>query len=217
MFPPEVAVDSSSGFRRRQVSGDSSGGESSSSAYPRTAMESLFSTSSTSNGKLVSRLRVGESLQPIRQTAQDLFLFQDNVSGRSALISGKDTAKPAPKENRNIHKETQASREHGRSKTHHDSTVQESHRSTKHHQSHHHNSNRCGDTSTADNRNSAKQSRRRSTQVSCHECGRVSSPEWRQGPHGPGTLCNVCGLIYAKRESHRRDRVATENNRKSRH
>ncbi|ORY61009.1 uncharacterized protein BCR38DRAFT_50496 [Pseudomassariella vexata] len=33
---------------------------------------------------------------------------------------------------------------------------------------------------------------------SCHKCGRTDTPEWRKGPEGPGTLCNVCGLLYAK-------------------
>jgi hypothetical protein len=26
----------------------------------------------------------------------------------------------------------------------------------------------------------------------------VETPEWRRGPLGPRTLCNACGLIYAK-------------------
>ncbi|WQF84521.1 Putative Zinc finger, GATA-type, Zinc finger, NHR/GATA-type [Colletotrichum destructivum] len=40
----------------------------------------------------------------------------------------------------------------------------------------------------------------RRAEFSCHKCHRVETPEWRPGPDGPGTLCNVCGLIYAKRE-----------------
>jgi uncharacterized protein (DUF39 family) len=35
---------------------------------------------------------------------------------------------------------------------------------------------------------------------SCQECGRVDTPEWRKGPKGPGTLCNLCGLLYEKRK-----------------
>ncbi|OAQ95731.1 hypothetical protein LLEC1_07681 [Akanthomyces lecanii] len=34
----------------------------------------------------VSRLKAGETLQSIRRTAQDLYLFRDNVDGRSALV-----------------------------------------------------------------------------------------------------------------------------------
>lgn len=30
-------------------------------------------------------------------------------------------------------------------------------------------------------------------------CGRTDSPEWRKGPRGPKTLCNACGLRWAKR------------------
>lgn len=36
-------------------------------------------------------------------------------------------------------------------------------------------------------------------QVMCHECRAETTPRWRKGPEGPGTLCNVCGLLYAKR------------------
>ena len=32
----------------------------------------------------------------------------------------------------------------------------------------------------------------------CVQCGRTESPEWRRGPNGPKTLCNACGLRWAK-------------------
>ncbi|TFL02021.1 hypothetical protein BDV98DRAFT_47804 [Pterulicium gracile] len=32
----------------------------------------------------------------------------------------------------------------------------------------------------------------------CIGCGAGSTPEWRRGPLGPRTLCNACGLVYAK-------------------
>ena len=32
----------------------------------------------------------------------------------------------------------------------------------------------------------------------CTFCGRCSSPEWRRGPQGNRTLCNACGLRYAR-------------------
>ncbi|WVR08246.1 hypothetical protein IAU60_005293 [Kwoniella sp. DSM 27419] len=35
----------------------------------------------------------------------------------------------------------------------------------------------------------------------CVTCGRTDSPEWRKGPLGPKTLCNACGLRWAKRNS----------------
>ncbi|KAH6976682.1 GATA zinc finger-domain-containing protein [Ilyonectria destructans] len=32
----------------------------------------------------------------------------------------------------------------------------------------------------------------------CHHCNRIDTPEWRRGPNGARTLCNACGLRYAK-------------------
>lgn len=32
----------------------------------------------------------------------------------------------------------------------------------------------------------------------CVECCTTKTPEWRNGPEGPRSLCNVCGLLYAK-------------------
>jgi len=32
----------------------------------------------------------------------------------------------------------------------------------------------------------------------CLGCRATSTPEWRRGPMGPRTLCNACGLVYAK-------------------
>lgn len=32
----------------------------------------------------------------------------------------------------------------------------------------------------------------------CVECSCTTTPEWRSGPEGPRSLCNVCGLLYAK-------------------
>jgi hypothetical protein len=47
--------------------------------------------------------------------------------------------------------------------------------------------------------------RRRKTAASpgqaCTSCGRTDSPEWRKGPDGKHTLCNACGLRYARHQS----------------
>ncbi|KAI8830240.1 GATA zinc finger-domain-containing protein [Chytridium lagenaria] len=32
----------------------------------------------------------------------------------------------------------------------------------------------------------------------CEHCHTTESPEWRRGPTGPKTLCNACGLRYAR-------------------
>ncbi|GAA93655.1 uncharacterized protein L969DRAFT_66418 [Mixia osmundae IAM 14324] len=37
-----------------------------------------------------------------------------------------------------------------------------------------------------------------STVKSCANCHTTSAPEWRTGPSGPKTLCNACGLRWAK-------------------
>ncbi|KAI8951898.1 hypothetical protein F4801DRAFT_258235 [Xylaria longipes] len=34
----------------------------------------------------------------------------------------------------------------------------------------------------------------------CTDCGTLDSPEWRKGPSGPKTLCNACGLRWAKKQ-----------------
>ncbi|CEG71249.1 Putative GATA-type sexual development transcription factor NsdD [Rhizopus microsporus] len=40
--------------------------------------------------------------------------------------------------------------------------------------------------------------RRLSFQGQCHSCNTSETPEWRRGPNGARTLCNACGLHYAK-------------------
>jgi len=37
-----------------------------------------------------------------------------------------------------------------------------------------------------------------STDLYCHSCGTTDTPEWRRGPDGCKSLCNACGLHYAK-------------------
>ncbi|CAG8824341.1 28447_t:CDS:2, partial [Racocetra persica] len=32
----------------------------------------------------------------------------------------------------------------------------------------------------------------------CHSCNISETPEWRRGPDGARTLCNACGLHFAK-------------------
>lgn len=42
-------------------------------------------------------------------------------------------------------------------------------------------------------------------QYVCVTCGRTDSPEWRKGPQGPKTLCNACGLRWAKQVRTKQD------------
>jgi len=44
-----------------------------------------------------------------------------------------------------------------------------------------------------------KKSRLEPEEYVCTDCGTVESPEWRKGPFGPKTLCNACGLRWAKK------------------
>ncbi|CAE6430489.1 unnamed protein product [Rhizoctonia solani] len=45
-------------------------------------------------------------------------------------------------------------------------------------------------------------------QYMCRRCHRTDSPAWRKGPDGPKTLCNACGLSYAK-DAARREAVTS--------
>ncbi|GAA5798919.1 hypothetical protein HPULCUR_004327 [Helicostylum pulchrum] len=43
-----------------------------------------------------------------------------------------------------------------------------------------------------------KRGKRPAFQGRCHSCNISETPEWRRGPDGARTLCNACGLHYAK-------------------
>jgi len=43
----------------------------------------------------------------------------------------------------------------------------------------------------------------------CTDCGTLDSPIWRTGPHGWNTLCNACGLRWAKKERKKQIENAT--------
>ncbi|KAL5000558.1 hypothetical protein BDV10DRAFT_183331 [Aspergillus recurvatus] len=47
--------------------------------------------------------------------------------------------------------------------------------------------------------------KRLKAEYKCADCGTSDSPEWRKGPEGPKTLCNACGLRWAKMEKKRQD------------
>ncbi|KAJ8664034.1 hypothetical protein O0I10_000312 [Lichtheimia ornata] len=49
----------------------------------------------------------------------------------------------------------------------------------------------------------------------CHSCHTTETPEWRKGPMGPRTLCNACGLIWAKLSRNQRDERPSKNRRPS--
>jgi len=44
----------------------------------------------------------------------------------------------------------------------------------------------------------------------CHACGTTETPEWRRGPDGTKSLCNACGLHYAKIVRVERERTDRE-------
>lgn len=39
----------------------------------------------------------------------------------------------------------------------------------------------------------------------CVECGATQTPQWREGPAGPKTLCNACGVRYNRLRSSKRN------------
>lgn len=47
----------------------------------------------------------------------------------------------------------------------------------------------------------------------CHACHTTSTPEWRKGPAGPRTLCNACGLLFAKSCRRRELQISARNQR----
>ncbi|KAF8903487.1 hypothetical protein CPB84DRAFT_1746196 [Gymnopilus junonius] len=49
----------------------------------------------------------------------------------------------------------------------------------------------------------------------CLGCSATSTPEWRRGPMGPRTLCNACGLVYAKMIKKRVKEKAGNHSKKS--
>ncbi|KAI9253380.1 hypothetical protein BDA99DRAFT_169657 [Phascolomyces articulosus] len=55
-------------------------------------------------------------------------------------------------------------------------------------------------TSKTISQQQSKRSREQSIDIpkQCHSCQSAETPEWRKGPMGPRTLCNACGLIWAK-------------------
>ncbi|MCJ1306672.1 hypothetical protein MMC25_000315 [Agyrium rufum] len=42
----------------------------------------------------------------------------------------------------------------------------------------------------------------------CHSCNRAETPEWRRGPDGARTLCNACGLHFAKLQRKNKNNAA---------
>lgn len=50
-----------------------------------------------------------------------------------------------------------------------------------------------------DKKKKQKKARTDEGEFVCRDCGTVDSPEWRRGPLGPKTLCNACGLRWAKK------------------
>jgi len=45
------------------------------------------------------------------------------------------------------------------------------------------------------------------TNLVCQKCGTSDTPEWRKGPEGPNSLCNACGLQFAKRVKREKEQV----------
>ncbi|CAO1614522.1 unnamed protein product [Parajaminaea phylloscopi] len=61
-------------------------------------------------------------------------------------------------------------------------------------------------SASAGRRSKAKRrvTKREGEAPACLGCGRLATAEWRRGPTGPRTLCNACGLLFAKMSRLRR-------------
>nr|TKW07382.1 hypothetical protein SEVIR_7G302700v2 [Setaria viridis] len=61
-------------------------------------------------------------------------------------------------------------------------------------------------TATTDSDKPAPQNKKKNkaaaaaaSEKQCVHCGSSETPQWREGPEGPATLCNACGLRYRQR------------------
>ncbi|KAI9144363.1 hypothetical protein BKA69DRAFT_1122585 [Paraphysoderma sedebokerense] len=54
------------------------------------------------------------------------------------------------------------------------------------------------------NKKTTKKATSKAVTGKCHICGATETPEWRRGPDGKGTLCNACGLQYAKMQKRKK-------------
>lgn len=52
--------------------------------------------------------------------------------------------------------------------------------------------------------------KRRATGRVCQECGATSTPQWREGPAGPKTLCNACGVRYCRAQQRANKRASQQ-------
>ncbi|KAJ8584390.1 glucocorticoid receptor-like (DNA-binding domain), partial [Rhizopogon salebrosus TDB-379] len=55
-----------------------------------------------------------------------------------------------------------------------------------------------GGGGTSGGKNKYRKRSRATPPGKCHSCNIRETPEWRRGPDGARTLCNACGLHYAK-------------------
>ncbi|KAJ8658300.1 biofilm regulator 1 [Lichtheimia ornata] len=53
-------------------------------------------------------------------------------------------------------------------------------------------------SSSSSTTNTRRRAKRSMAGRRCHSCHTTETPEWRRGPDGARTLCNACGLHYAK-------------------
>lgn len=44
----------------------------------------------------------------------------------------------------------------------------------------------------------------------CVECGATQTPQWREGPQGPKTLCNACGVRYVRAQQRANKRATAQ-------
>eukprot|EP01133_Synstelium_polycarpum_P011547 gene11547-13480_t len=62
------------------------------------------------------------------------------------------------------------------------------------------------------NRKSHNKAKEHEMHIKCQRCGAKDSPEWRKGPDGTKSLCNACGLYYAKTKKKEMALVGSQSN-----
>ncbi|RYP21637.1 hypothetical protein DL765_002098 [Monosporascus sp. GIB2] len=134
-------------------------------------------------------------------------LTNDIVRGVGGIAAVRNHGMRARKRKSRHHQESERNHHHG------DGTSRASRGDGDHNHNHDHDDDRDPEQSVSSSKRLQRSkdkgsNHNSSSKRACQRCGRTDTPEWRTGPEGRKTLCNVCGLLYAKQRG--RSRKSTE-------